>query len=106
MLWMHQSKIQNPPAKIPREVAQETAATFAAQQLADILQVGTPYLVTTGSGLCWRVPLLLSHPALFTQTPAAALDINAQTGQPVLTAEQQQLLMVQIYQTFRQTLRR
>jgi hypothetical protein len=105
LLWMHQSKTQNPPSKIPREVAQETAATFAAQQLADILQAGTPYLITTGHGLCWRVPLLLSHPALFTPTSAATLDISAQTGQPMLTAEQQHTLLLQIYQAFRQLLR-
>jgi hypothetical protein len=100
----------NPPAPpallVPAADAQKTAAAFATAQLADILQAGTPYLVTTAHGLCWRVPLHLSHAALVPRTAhPLALDISTQTGQPLLTAAQQHALQLQIYQAFRHMLR-
>ena len=104
--WMSPALPPPLPPKISAEAAQRTAAAFASQHLADILQAGTPYLVTTAHGLCWRVPLLFNHPAVFPLAPAGTLDIGLHTGQPLLTAEQQQGLLRHIYQTFRHALRR
>ncbi len=60
---MYQSKTQNPPSKIPREEQREPQpAALAAQQLADILQAGTPYLVTTGKRLVLARPSLAQPP--------------------------------------------
>lgn len=66
--------------------ARQKVDTFVLSEISYMMHAGEPNLVV-GDSICWRVPVVLSLSSHGDVGDVGAIDVNAQTGQLIVTPQ-------------------
>jgi hypothetical protein len=72
---------------ISATVARRRVSRYVVSEIGNLLYGGEPTIVV-GKRICWRVPVLLSYPHTGPVGEVGALDVDIETGEVLVTAEQ------------------